>query len=203
MRYYLALLITCTVALLPFPTPRSFIAAPAPLTPAQRASVVGYEREAFGPGWAPAPGGCTTRTALMTRAYHAPSCATPYRQWGEVAIPDPYTGADLEPGDVEIDHIYPLAAAWDMGAHEWTDAERVAFANDPRNLVVVSAKANRAKSDKLPSEWLPPDRRARCAYSLRLVDVARDYRLPLPRPDLRAVRRACSGLSGVVGRADL
>ena len=104
---------------------------------------------------------------------------------------------------MEIDHILPVSAAWDLGAHRWDAATRERFYNDPRNLVAVSSAANQAKGDKLPSEWMPTDRRARCAYGRRLVDVAKHYALPLPRADLRAVRRACSGVAGLLARGEL
>ncbi|QPK83994.1 HNH endonuclease [Corynebacterium qintianiae] len=203
MRYYLALLIALTLAVVPWPTPRSLIDAPTTASPPQRATVLGYERDAFGPGWAATPSGCDTRSALMAQAFSVPSCSVPYREWSARPITDPYTGQPLLPADVEIDHVYPLSAAWDSGAHAWTGAQRLAFANDPRNLVVTSSAANQDKSDQLPSEWLPPAPRARCAYARQLTAVARAYELALPRDDLRAVRRACSGFTGLVGRSSL
>ncbi|AWB83810.1 HNH endonuclease family protein [Corynebacterium liangguodongii] len=197
MRTYLCLLIALTVAVVPFPTPLTYgLAAHVPSTP-QRARVIGYERDAFGPGWAPAPGGCDTRSALMAAAFGAASCGR-RETLSASPITDPYTGSPLDPAEVEIDHVYPLAAAWDLGAHAWSADKRVAFANDPRNLVVTSAKANREKSDHLPSEWLPPRRRAHCPYARQLVAVAQAYGLALPRADARAARRACAGLRGVL-----
>ena len=65
------------------------------------------------------------------------------------------------------------------------------------------AEANQAKGDKLPSEWMPDAWRSRCAYGRRMVDVAKQYALPLPKADLRAVRRACSGVAGLVARREL
>lgn len=206
MRFFLALLVAVTLAVLPFPTPRSLIDAPTNAPPPQRATVIGYERDAFGPGWAPAPGGCDTRTVLIAQEFGAAHCAVPQRQWDPATVrqvTDPYTGAPLDPAEVEIDHLVPLAAAWDTGAHSWDRERRVRFANDPRNLVVTSATANRDKSDQLPSEWLPPAPRARCAYARQLVAVARDYELALPAPDLRAARRACSGFAGLIGASTL
>ncbi|WJY67797.1 HNH endonuclease family protein [Corynebacterium auris] len=197
---YLVALCLLTLLVVPFPTAASRIEAPAA---PPRTTVLGYSREQFGPGWAPQPGGCTTRTAALAKAFDASTCATPPREWEVAAIVDPYTGHDITPGDVELDHLLPLSAAWDLGAYAWTEHQRVAFANDPRNLVVTSAAANQEKSDKLPSEWLPPDWRARCAYARRLVAVARAYNLAVPQPDLRASRRACSGVAGLASRRTL
>ncbi|MCT1452847.1 HNH endonuclease family protein [Corynebacterium sp. p3-SID1145] len=198
-RAYLAVLAAATIAVVPFPTPYSLIDVPS--HPHSRRTVLGYEREFFGEGgWAIQPAGCTTREAVMADAWQVESCTVPYRQWDAsrtANYTDPYTGEDLEPADVEIDHIIPLRAAWDSGAHAWPEDKRTAFANDPLNLVVTSRAANQAKSDSLPSEWLPPDAGARCAYARRIADVARTYHLELPRPDVRAMRRQCSGLRGM------
>ncbi|MFJ2590188.1 hypothetical protein [Streptomyces sp. NPDC087538] len=41
------------------------------------------------------------------------------------------------------------------------------FANDlgaKRSLVAVTAKTNRSKADKDPSEWMPPAESAKCTY---------------------------------------
>ena len=63
--------------------------------------------------------------------------------------------------------------------------------------------ANQAKGDKLPSEWMPEARRSRCAYGHRMVNVAKHYALPLPRADMRAIRRSCSGVAGLIARREL
>lgn len=135
---------------------------------AQRVTVPGYQRSAFGSGWAPS-GACSTREAIA-RA-----------QFGEQAVPgcrivaaglDPYSGRPLDPAAVDIDHLYLLSAAWDLGAHSWTFEQRRRFANDPLNLVAVSREENREKSDQLPSRWLPSHRASRCWYSRRLAQVA-------------------------------
>ncbi len=201
MRHVLAVLAVLTLVVLPFPTGLSRFDAPSTIT--QRATVLGYSRAQFGDGWQTLGDGCTTRTAAMVHAFAAGSCRVPHREWSVAPITDPYTGDPLEPGDVEIDHLVPLSAAWDLGAHAWTDERRRAFANDPRNLVVTSSSANQSKSDQLPSEWLPPDRRARCAYARRLVTVSAEYGLPLPRADVRAARRSCSGVTGLLARREL
>jgi endonuclease I len=48
--------------------------------------------------------------------------------------------------DIDIDHVVPLAWSWDRGAREWTDEERLRFANDPVNLLPVEASLNRSIS---------------------------------------------------------
>ncbi|WP_273415721.1 HNH endonuclease family protein [Corynebacterium appendicis] len=198
-RAYLAALTALTVAVVPFPTPHSLFDVPS--HPQPRRTVLGYERTLFGEGWGMQPGGCTTREAVMASAWEIESCALPYRQWDMAAaapFTDPYTGEPLDPADVEIDHIIPLRAAWDAGAHAWPEDKRVAFANDPLNLVVTSRSANQSKSDSLPSEWLPPAKNSRCNYARRIAAIARVYGLALPKPDVRAMRRQCSGVRGLL-----
>lgn len=218
MRNYLILLTLATLAIAPFPTGRSVslpldpapIPADAPPAPAMppaaqhtRHTVIGYNRsQAFGPGWAQLPGGCDTRSAAMAAAWHA-DCTAPWATWDAAPIRDPYTGNAITPGDVELDHLLPLAAAWDLGAYAWPKEKRLAFANDPANLVVTSSAANQQKSDQLPAEWLPPDWRARCAYAEGIAHVAKHYALTLPADDRRAMRRACSGMAGLAARRNL
>lgn len=70
------------------------------------------------------------------------------------------------PGGLDIDHMVPLAEAWDSGAHSWTAQRREAYANDldaDRSLVAVTARSNR--SDQDPADWQPPLADARCTYA--------------------------------------
>ncbi|MGP4091830.1 HNH endonuclease family protein, partial [Streptomyces sp. KR55] len=59
-----------------------------------------------------------------------------------------------------IDHLVPLAEAWDSGASGWTSTRRERYANDlgeERALVAVTARSNRQKADQDVAEWLPND----------------------------------------------
>ena len=163
-----------------------------------RQRVLGYERDEFGHGWGPAPipgpdAGCSTRDAALhaqSTGYEAASC----RATAGVLF-DPYTHTQVPLGSadhpLEVDHVIPLSAAWDLGAHAWEPEKRTRFANDPINLVVTSREANQDKSDSLPAEWLPPHPGSRCWYSRRLALVARTYKLPLPHADIATMRRQC------------
>lgn len=68
---------------------------------------------------------------------------------------------------VQIEHIVPLAYAWDQGARVWTDELRVRFANDPANLVAVQGQANQDKGNKEPALWLPPNAAFHCQYAMQ------------------------------------
>ncbi|WKD60953.1 hypothetical protein CCICO_04580 [Corynebacterium ciconiae DSM 44920] len=152
----------------------------------------GYQREFFGPGWRAQPElgpGCTTRDRTLRAAGVTASCER--RPHG--ALRDLYTGetVDAATEDIQIDHIFPLAAAWDLGAAIWPSIKAEDFANDPLNIVAVSAHANQEKSDALPSVWMPPYHRHHCWYSERLAYVAARYGLALPHKDIARMKRSC------------
>ncbi|QIS01920.1 DUF1524 domain-containing protein [Nocardia brasiliensis] len=113
---------------------------------------------------------------------------------------DPYTGKELtfakaHANDVQIDHVYPLAAAWDLGAARWPRERRIRFANDLEvNLLATDGRANQAKGDRTPAAWLPPARANHCFYAGRYLTVAARYDLPVTTADraaLHAVARGC------------
>ncbi|WP_217370374.1 GmrSD restriction endonuclease domain-containing protein [Nonomuraea antri] len=67
---------------------------------------------------------------------------------------------------LDVDHLVPLAEAWDSGASAWDAARRERYANHlqhPEHLVAVTARSNRQKADKDPASWLPI-KAVRCRY---------------------------------------
>ncbi|AKK05584.1 putative DUF1524 family protein [Corynebacterium mustelae] len=163
----------------------------------QRSTVIGYDRKLFGNGWAYNPKtSCSTRQDVLrnqlTTVGDFDGCDS------IVAGICPYSNTKISsdpgsvPGDpIEVDHIFPLSAAWDMGAFAWSEETRIAFANDPLNLVAVSAKQNQSKSDLLPSDWLPPVQSNRCWYVNRVTEVAAKYGLFLSTEDVTIMRKQC------------
>jgi hypothetical protein len=87
---------------------------------------------------------------------------------------------------VQIDHVVALGWAWQHGAEHWTDEQRTAFANDPRNLVAASEATNQQKSDSGPSEWLPPVAELRCDYVEDFVGVLAAWGLGINATDKAA-----------------
>lgn len=172
----------------------------------QRTTVPGYGRECpgpcvFGQPWTDAtsaPMGhnsCTTREDVLARDIRQalPVPGKPCARHGGTLL-DPYSGRSVRLGDsyrdVHIDHVFPLAAAWDMGAASWPQERRERFANDvDLNLLAVTAAANMAKSDGLPSVWLPAEP-WQCFYVWRVAVVAWAYDLALSDDDIKAMRRA-------------
>jgi hypothetical protein len=80
--------------------------------------------------------------------------------------------------DVDIDHMVPLAEAWDSGARNWATYTRERFANDLddyRSLVGVTASSNRSKGDRDPVDWMPTY--YKCRYLREWVAVKHRWRL--------------------------
>lgn len=90
--------------------------------------------------------------------------------------------------DFDIDHLVPLAEAWDSGARRWSAGTRQRYANDlgdPRSLVAVSASVNRSKSDQDPAQWQP--RYDKCRYVRQWVAVKTRWALKVNPAEKRAL----------------
>ncbi len=175
----------------------------------RRPFVAGYQRScspgdacSFGPAWTDdntnpdGHNGCDTRNDVLAEQLSQIT----YRRGSPCVVEtghlhDPYTGADLEFTKARaqlapVDHVVPLALAWDLGAARWTQQQRVDYANDTRLvLLVVDERSNETKSDSGPGEWMPPDRSYWCAYDERFVTVLQHYRLPVTAADKDAMRK--------------
>src|SRR5690242_1815688 len=174
----------------------------------QRIRGYDYRRLAFGEAWSddnPAPGGhngCDTRNDVLDRDLVDKTYVSIKRCPHAVAtgtLHDPYTNdtvvfvrGNQVGAAVQIDHIVPLALAWDLGARDWTDDMRLRFANDPANLLAVEGQANQDKGDKEPALWMPPNMAFRCQYAVQFVAVVRGYGLPVDAPSANALRDAAS-----------
>jgi Protein of unknown function (DUF1524) len=139
--------------------------------------------------------GCTTREDVLLQ-----QMKNIEMRWGsscriyEASFKDPYSGERLTWRDdgywIQIDHIYPLAEAWHAGAWQWTQRQRVRFANDVEvELLAVSAVTNNDKGSQTPSEWLPPNKSFRCEYVARYLAVAATYDLSITTADAATIGR--------------
>jgi Protein of unknown function (DUF1524) len=167
-----------------------------------------YHRDAYGDTWTddnPAPGGhngCDTRNDILDRDLVDKTYVSIKRCPNAVAtgtLHDPYTNATVAfvrgnqvGAAVQIDHIVPLALAWDLGAGSWTDEMRLRFANDPANLLAVAGQANQDKSDLEPAAWMPPNRAFWCQYSVQFANVLRGYALPVDARSATVLRAAAA-----------
>jgi hypothetical protein len=161
----------------------------------------GYARSKF-PLWIDADGdGCNTRQeVLIAEATIAPGigsgCALTGGRW--LSYYDDATWTD--PADLDIDHLVPLAEAWDSGARDWTTAQRQGYANDlgdARDLVAVTDNVNQAKGDRDPAEWLPPLSSATCRYVDEWVAVKLRWRLSVDAAEKSALTDLAGGCSNV------
>ena len=134
----------------------------------------GYSREQFrhwNKGLNPTDGCDTRKEVLLAEALEAPEigpkCALTGGRWWSEYDQKWVTSAK----DLDVDHMVPLAEAWDSGAADWTAARREAYANDqgaPNSLIAVSGSSNRSKSDKDPAAWLPVPE-DQCKYTVDWV----------------------------------
>ncbi|OHV04649.1 HNH endonuclease family protein [Mycobacterium talmoniae] len=168
----------------------------------------GYHRAAYGDAWdddTDAPGGhngCDTRDDILARDLVDKTFVSTKRCPHAVAtgtLHDPYTNATVAfrrgaqvGASVQIDHIVPLALAWDMGADAWPFPRRLRFANDPANLLAVQGQANQDKGDAQPALWMPANTAFWCQYAMQFIAVLRGYALPVDAPSAAVLRRAAA-----------
>jgi DNA uptake protein ComE-like DNA-binding protein len=91
------------------------------------------------------------------------------------------------PSELDVDHVVSLAEAWDSGAWAWDRTRRRAFANDPINLLAVTAASNRSKGDRDAGEWLPPQRSAWCMTAQIMVQTKLAYDLSVDSREKRGL----------------
>ncbi|MDO9456565.1 HNH endonuclease family protein [Nocardioides sp.] len=149
----------------------------------------GYVRSKF-KHWVDADGdGCSTRVEALVAEADDPvtvgaGCTLTGGRWWSY-----YDAASRSPAKaLDIDHMVPLAEAWDSGARSWTAATREAFANDlgdARSLVAVTASVNRSKGDQDVAEWLPGH--SRCRYLREFVAVKHRWRLTVDSAEKTAM----------------
>jgi hypothetical protein len=135
-------------------TARSYLASMPATTEHSR---TGYSRDLF-PHWITISGTCNTRETVLKRdgsnVVTDSSCAATSGSWYS-----PYDGATwYAASDVDIDHLIPLAEAWDSGAYNWTTTKRQSFANDLTRpqLLAVTDNVNQSKGDQDPPPGGPP-----------------------------------------------
>lgn len=177
--------------------PGTALAALAALPSKGRAPKTGYARAQFGTAWQDTDGNrCDQRNDVLRRDL-ASVTPTLGCQINTGVLHDPYTGRDVTfvrgiatSTAVEIDHVVSLSNAWQTGAQQLTQDQRLAFATDARlNLLAVDGPTNQAKGDGDAATWLPPAKAFRCAYVARQIAVKTTYRLWLTVAERDAMQR--------------
>lgn len=149
-----------------------------------------YDRALYG-GWVDLDSDCqNTRHELLATLSTATvlwdhlGCVVKRGRWI-----DPYTDKIFtDAGDLDVDHLVPLAYAHARGAYAWPSDKRTDFANDPRNLFAVEASVNRSKGSRGPSRWLPPNEAFRCQYIVRFIRIMIIYDLQFDQSESNEIK---------------
>jgi hypothetical protein len=157
----------------------------------------GYQRSKF-KLWVDTDHDCQdTRSEVLRQESKLPvtgRCSVVSGKWKS-----PYDGVTwLQASDLDIDHLVPLAEAWDSGAKKWNAATRKAYANDlgdRRTLVAVTDNVNQAKGDKDPAQWMPT--KNRCGYVAQWVAVKIRWSLKVDRAEKNALKAIGNGCKNV------
>ena len=111
---------------------------------------------------------------------------------------DEYTGELFKVAvKLEVDHIIPRMYAHTHGGDRWTPEKKLAFANDPLNIMLVERREIRRKRDRGPSRYLPRDE-FQCEYINLWNQISEKYDLQLSTTDRSTISRlnaACSEAS--------
>ena len=159
----------------------------------------GYSRDLF-PHWMDADGdGCSTRNEVLIAEADDPvtvgsGCSLSGGRWFSYYDRLSWTN----PSDVDIDHMVPLAEAWDSGARTWTTSVRQSYANDlgdSRSLVGVTDNVNQEKGDQDPREWMPTY--DKCRYLREFVAVKLRWRLTVDSAERSALQSLSSGCTNI------
>lgn len=179
--------------------PDAALAVLATLPVKGRAPKTGYSRDQFGQTWADVDGnGCDTRNDMLRRDLSAIALKPGTRDCIVLSgvLGDPYTATFINflrgtstSTAVQIDHVVALSDAWQKGAQQLSADQRLAFANDPLNLLAVDGRTNLQKSDGDAATWLPPNKAFRCSYVARQISVKSRYALWVTAAERDAMAR--------------
>lgn len=158
----------------------------------------GYSRDSFrhwNAGDNPSDG-CNTRAEVLSHEAVepptvGPGCRLTGGSWWSYYDATWVTSAS----GLDIDHMVPLAEAWDSGASAWTPQRRERYANDQgaeQSLVAVTARSNRSKSDQDPAEWLPPAADVHCRYVAEWVGTKLRWGLAADEVELGALENVAA-----------
>ena len=158
----------------------------------------GYKRSLF-KHWRDIDGdGCDSREQVLKRDAIGLPQVDPFRCFViEADWVSPYDGVKTSDRTaVEIDHVVALKEAWDSGAFAWSEAQRIAYANDTsdsRTLLAVSETSNQSKGEKDPSNWLPALRAYQCTYIANWISVKARWGLSMDQSEWGRLNNMLSG----------
>lgn len=179
---------------------RTAVAVLATLDVKGRAPKTGYDRALFGPAWKDVDrNGCDTRNDILARDFKSITRKNGGCTILKGVLVDPYSGRTIyftrgvgTSNAVQIDHVVALSDAWQKGAFRWSYEKRMAFANDPLELLAVDGPLNQQKSDSDAASWLPPNKNFRCSYVARQIAVKSKYEIWVTAAEKDAMQRVLS-----------
>lgn len=151
----------------------------------------GFDREDQFPHWSRVSGTrCDTRQRVLVverREGEPDDCRVVGGRWFSV-----YDGVSVTTSrTLDVDHMVPLAEAWDSGANAWDVERRERYANDlgyPDSLIAVTGSSNRSKSDRDPAEWQPPRLQVWCRYATAWTTVKIRWGLAADEVEVEGLR---------------
>jgi len=162
-----------------------------------RAPKTGYDRSSFGDWADPDKNGCDSRNDILNRDLESIT----YKFSNNKCIVmtgvlfDPFSGEKIEflrgvgsSNLIQIDHVVAVSDAWQKGAFKWERATKIAFYNDPLNLMAVKGVLNSQKGDGDAATWLPPRKSFRCAYVARQIAVKAKYSIWVTQAEKTAMK---------------
>lgn len=185
-------------------TDTTALALLATITVKGKAPKTGYERTGmFGTAWLDVDrNGCDTRNDILARDLTAIAKSGDCRvMTGNLVSPFTASSIAFVRGQdtsalVQVDHVVSLSNAWQTGAQQLTQAQRISLANDPINLLAVDGRSNAQKGDGDTATWLPSNKAFRCGYVARQVSVKATYGLwvtPAEHDAMTRVLNSCPG----------
>ena len=104
----------------------------------------------------------------------------------------PYTGTAVsDPGEVDVDHMVPLANAHRSGGWVWDRDRKADYANSlayADHLIATTRSANRSKGSKGPEDWRPPDEGYWCDYAVDWATIKNEWGLTATAGEAEALR---------------
>ena len=156
----------------------------------------GYKRTLF-KHWVGTGNGCDSRkSVIISEAIVKPivekGCVIKGGEWLSI-----YDNVKVtEAGKLDVDHMVPLAEAWDSGASSWDAAKKEMYANDqtdPRHLIAVTGASNRSKSDQDPAEWMPTNKAYTCEYIANWISIKVRWSLTIDSKEKAALEANLKG----------
>ena len=102
---------------------------------------------------------------------------------------DHYSGQQVNIGETEThgEHMIPVGHTWPEMQHRSRE-QRVAYYNDHMNLTSTIGSTNREKGGQTPSEWMPENEDAHCAYGMTWTHIANKHQISLFQRDVDHLR---------------